>query len=389
MAATARRRRPALSLSLSLALAASSPRGARALLSFFGCSDVHFGHDVVAKDNSTTTALELNRFAVLEMNALPMNDSWPPALGGGVVQTPVGLIITGDLIDNGFTEGFEVDNFTAVYGLDGTDGMVHFPVYEGRGNHDGANSTDTEPHFVASMIVERNQVRQNIPAFNLTGISATGLHYSWRWHVADGCDAHFVMLNEYAGHLCDGCAPANCFYGPPCYTGWTWPEDSLGFLEKQLPALVGASGMPVFVMQHYCFDGYSNSWYSQKQRLELFTTLQAYNVAGILCGHTHSAAIYSVIVTANSTDMHPFGYPGAIDVYNIPSTQKEDASGFPAPSEFMAFEIAANASAAGSFVFRAAQRVAYGWGTVSASKSITCPPAAAGAAGAAGAAASV
>ena len=45
------------------------------------------------------------------------------------MQRPVGLIITGDLIDNGYTEGFEVDNFTATYGLDGTDGLIHFPVY--------------------------------------------------------------------------------------------------------------------------------------------------------------------------------------------------------------------------------------------------------------------
>jgi len=123
-------------------------------------------------------------------------------------------------------------------------------------------------------------------------------------------------------------------------------------------------------MQHYCFDGYSNDWYSQKQRFELFTTLKAYNVAGILCGHTHSAAIYSVIIDAQNTTMHPFGFPGAIDIYNIPSTQKEDADGFPAPSEFMVFEIAGEGT---TMAFRAAQRVAYGWGNVRASKNVTCP----------------
>ena len=30
------------------------------LLSFYGCSDVHFGHDVNNTNNSITTALELN-----------------------------------------------------------------------------------------------------------------------------------------------------------------------------------------------------------------------------------------------------------------------------------------------------------------------------------------
>lgn len=340
------------------------------LLSFFGASDVHFGHDVITSNGSITTSLELNIAAVTEMNALPLNDSWPESLGGGLVQTPVGLIITGDLIDNGYTEGYETDNFTHVYGLTGTDGLVRFPVLEGRGNHDGGNTTDpTEPHFVASMIVERNQVRQSYGSlFNITGISQSGLHYSWRWQVSDTCSAFFVMMNEYAGHICEGCSPVNCFYGPPCYTGWTYPEDSLGFLEEQLPLHIGASGEPVFVMQHYCFDGYSNSWYSENQREELFRTLTPYNTQGILCGHTHSAAIYSY----NGTDQSDPGVGnGFIDVYNIPSTQKEDANGFPAPSEFMTFELSVDDN--GLATFRAAQRVAYGWGNVMFKKTFQCP----------------
>lgn len=95
---------------LSALVAALGPSAAAAqgVLSFFGASDVHFGHDVVAKDNTTTSSLALNKAAVAEMNALPLNDSWPAALGGGLVQTPVALVITGDLIDNGYTEGFEV-----------------------------------------------------------------------------------------------------------------------------------------------------------------------------------------------------------------------------------------------------------------------------------------
>lgn len=98
-------RRPAPALALLAAAASFAPACASAsALSFFGCSDVHFGHDVVAKDNTTTTALALNRAAVAEMNALgtPNNDTWPDALGGGPVLPPVGLVITGDLIDNGW-----------------------------------------------------------------------------------------------------------------------------------------------------------------------------------------------------------------------------------------------------------------------------------------------
>ena len=231
----------------------------------------------------------LNTLAARELNALPNNASWPASLGGGLVQTPAGVILSGDIIDNGDTEAFEIANFTHVYGLNGSDGLLNFPLYEGRGNHDGANTT--QDGNVALMIVERNVVRKASPLFHITNVSETGLHYSWAWPVSAGCTAHFIMLNEYAGHLCDGCSPApSCFYGPACYAGWTFPEDSLGFLEATLSNTVGSSNAPVFVIQHYCFDGYSNTWWSQNQRSELFATLSKYNAAGIICGHTHSAA---------------------------------------------------------------------------------------------------
>ena len=115
--------------------AALVPIACASALTWFGASDVHFGHDVVAKDNTTTTALELNMAAVAEMNAAPGNASWPAAMGGGLIDEPAGLVITGDLVDNGYTESYEWRNFTHVYGLDGTDGLSRFRTYEGRGNH--------------------------------------------------------------------------------------------------------------------------------------------------------------------------------------------------------------------------------------------------------------
>ena len=119
---------------------------AAAALTWLGISDVHFGHDVLTKNGTITTALSLNIQAVAELNALAGNATWPSALGGGVVQPPRGVILSGDIVDNGFTQAYELANFTRVYGLTGQDGLLRYPLYEGRGNHDGGNTTDTMPH---------------------------------------------------------------------------------------------------------------------------------------------------------------------------------------------------------------------------------------------------
>jgi len=79
------------------------PPAARAL-TWFGISDVHFGHDVLTKNGTVTTSLSLNIQAVAELNALANNASWPASLGGGVVQTPRGVVLSGDIVDNGFTQ---------------------------------------------------------------------------------------------------------------------------------------------------------------------------------------------------------------------------------------------------------------------------------------------
>ena len=198
-------------------------------LSFFTASDTHLGHDV-----GGVTSLSLNVATIARMNALAScggagaNCSWPAALGGGAVLPPRAVVVSGDLIDNGAdATGVMVAqwaNWTALYGLDGTDGALRLPVYESRGNHDGGNTSDVMPHYVASEIVARNQLRLATPGFELERVSETGLHYSWSWNVSATCRAHFVQLGLYAGHTCVGCAPAaSCFYGAPCYAGFVFP----------------------------------------------------------------------------------------------------------------------------------------------------------------------
>jgi hypothetical protein len=123
------------------------------------------------------------------------------------------------------------------------------------------------------------------------------------------------------------------------------------------------------VAQHYGFDGYSNTWYSAGQRAELYSTLVRYNTVGIWVGHTHSAAVYQW----NGTDTTGPSIPGGLDVYNIPSTQKEDNDGNAQPSEFMVASMSIEVSS-GQGMLRVGQRVGYGaWGDVMAQKNFTCP----------------
>lgn len=180
-----------------------------------------------------------------------------------------------------------------------------------------------------------------------------------------------MHLNLYAGNICEGCSPVSCFYGAACYAGWVYPEESYAFLAADLAAHVNTSGMPVVTLTHYGFDGYSNSWYSQQERERLFALLSRYNTIAALVGHTHVASVYSY----NGTAQGPFGAGGAfIDVINAPSTQKEDGSGNPSPSEWLVSEVAqdAAAAAAGTAVFRVAQAVGESWGSVLARKTIAC-----------------
>jgi len=113
---------------------------ARGSLTFFTASDTHLGHDV-----GNITSLYLNTVTIGAINTLAKcggvgaNCTWPAEMGGGPVGAPRALIVSGDLIDNGAdASGAMVAqwrNWSALYGLDGTDGLLQMPVYESKGNH--------------------------------------------------------------------------------------------------------------------------------------------------------------------------------------------------------------------------------------------------------------
>jgi hypothetical protein len=353
-------------------------------LTWFSASDTHLGHDAGTGANHTTS-VQKNTWAIREMNALPTNGSWPASLGGGPVHPPLGVTVSGDLIDGGVNSAHDYDgcaqwaNFTALYGLNGTDGLLQYRVYEGRGNHDGKNSTLPPPpgcaHSPSGWIIQRNQARAADPAFGVNGVSQpTGLHYSWTWNISSQCAIHFVHLNLFPGHQCGSAAnPAGeGTPGPgfPCKDGdLSWAENSLGFLEEDL-AVHGGPGVMTITIQHYGFDPFSSGWYNVDQREELLATLNKYNPLLVLVGHTHSAEVYSY----NGTKQAQWGKGGAgfVDVVNAPATQKEDGKGNPLPSEFMVLEAAMDSPTASTGKLRVAQRVGSTWGNVQGEKTFTC-----------------
>jgi hypothetical protein len=259
-------------LRLYAAVAATAVVASAQKLTWFSASDTHLGHDVGPTPDNITSSYTKNVWAITEMNAIAQNASWPTSLGGGLVGVPVGVTVSGDLIDNGIGDAKEVngcnqwENFTSLFGFDGTDGMLQYPVYEGRGNHDGGNSSLPNPTgctgHPSSWIVGRNTRRLADPSLNVTGVSSpTGLHYSWTWPITPSCRIHFVHLNLFPGYGCgsplnpngEGKSP-----GFPCKDGdLAWAENSLGFLADDLKANAPDNSTMVVTIQHYGFDGFS------------------------------------------------------------------------------------------------------------------------------------
>ena len=230
-------------------------------VTFFLTSDLHYG--------VSPTVAAANEKTVDAMNALP-GGTWPDATGGGTIATPRGVVVLGDLIENGAgpdAPEFWTD-FIRHYGTNG-EGLLRFPVYENAGNHDGG---EDEP--ARRGIRERNKVRPG-----LKSVSSNGVNYSWDW---DG--VHFVSLGIFAGSAGDDFVNQ---WGTHFTGSWRLPGYSLEFLKDDLARNVGRSGRPVVLLQHYGWDRWGLGWWSEMERRGFAEALEAYNVIGIFWGHTH------------------------------------------------------------------------------------------------------
>jgi cytolysin (calcineurin-like family phosphatase) len=201
---------------------------------------------------------------------------WPDQLGGGSMERPRAVLVLGNLISDGdrIWQGKhqtprEWLQYVADLGLDGTDGLLNFPVFETWGNHDGPpEGTDRNGFNVQTRLKQRNEQRQRKGW--LTHLSTNGLFCSWDWD-----DVHFVMLGLY---------PADAQHPQIKYNAvWHHPQGALEFLKEDLAKHVSGSGRPVVLMSHCGFD---TDWWHTNDWRAVHEAVQPYHVILYLYGHT-------------------------------------------------------------------------------------------------------
>lgn len=227
-------------------------------ITFFAYSDCHYGAEPAGKP------VVRRRPQVQWINDLP-GTAWPKSIGGEVAE-PLGVIMTGDLIDHGadpHKHPHEWADYIAEFGVNG-EGRVKFPVYEGLGNHDWNPDRITFKH-----VKKRNQERLKLG--HIDHVSGNGYHYSWDW---DGI--HFVNLNIFPGNEWFG--EADTYNG-----GAHHPEQARDFLKKDLEANVGNSGRPVIITFH--FRPIDENWWTYSAMDKFHRIIQDYNVVLLMVGH--------------------------------------------------------------------------------------------------------
>lgn len=240
-------------------------------VTFISASDPHYREP----DHKHGNHNDLNRASVEEINRIAGME-WPEKAGGGVIEKPRGVLLLGDVIDDGDMarggrnlSAEQYGFFLKDFGFDGTDGLLKYPVYEGWGNHDGPPIGKEKNGFsFQARLKERNELRKQKGM--VANLCPKGLHYSWDWG-----GVHFVQLNIYPA---DKQNPA-VRYSPV----WHDPQGSLTFLKEDLAKNVGTSGRPVVLTAHCGFD---TDWWIKEDWAALHAAAKSYNVVLYIYGHT-------------------------------------------------------------------------------------------------------
>jgi cytolysin (calcineurin-like family phosphatase) len=253
-------------------LAASSKPAARKPrdVTFILTSDSHYSA-FTNEDRNVRDSVTLR-----QMNAIT-NLAWPEKIGSGTIARPRGVLVLGDLIDDGDRMAGdrnqsrqEFEYCVGDFGLDGTDGLLNYRVYEGWGNHDGPPVGREKFGFsYQAQLRQRNLLRQQKGW--LAALSTNGLHYSWDWD-----DVHFVQLGIYPA---DQQNPLLKRYDPK----WHDPQGALTFLKEDLARQVGTSGHPVVLVSHCGFD---TDWWLAEDWKAAYEVVKPYNVILYAYGHT-------------------------------------------------------------------------------------------------------
>lgn len=200
-------------------------------LVFLVTSDTHYGYEVPEVSNPAQ---------ITAMNNLP-GKAYPLAIGG-TVGTPAFVLVPGDLTDRDSyltLSWYGPDGFLAQYGLDGTDGMLNYPVYEARGNHDKDND-DICGNCIRDSIIARHG----------------DIYYSFN---ADA--VHIVCLDDY-----------------PTAAMLDWLDSDLANMPDPC--------MPVILFHHRTFSSPA----LDSQRQYYMSIIGEYNIVALFYGHHHSSA---------------------------------------------------------------------------------------------------
>jgi len=217
---------------------------------FLVTADPHVGRNQLVDNEANLKNI------IDDMNSLP-GTTLP--ISGEAISPPKGVLIAGDLTDNGRTDwtGFWWkewrDGFEGLFQTNGL-GRLAFPVYEGYGNHDFSRGDVS----ALTAIYLRNRTRSTP-----VNTSENGLHYSWDWE-----GIHFINLNLYPGQ-----------------GGFTC--NSLDFLRKDLKNNLQHPRQPIIVYHHYYYGAPEHRWTTQEQERAI-DELVPYNVIGIFVGHGHA-----------------------------------------------------------------------------------------------------